>query len=99
PLHAGAVPLRKLGLRVDDPALAGARPGHEQDAWLVAGTDEAVGRSGRAVEEVPRPQPSLLALDERDALAGQHEEVLLPRVGVVEAARPAGMQDGQLDPE
>ncbi len=48
--------------------------------------------SGGAVEEVPRPEEPLLALDEQLALAGQHEERLLLRLGVVEAVRLARLE-------
>jgi hypothetical protein len=44
------------------------------------------------VHEVPRPQPALLALDEQDALAGQHEKVLLVGLAVVQPARVARLQ-------
>jgi hypothetical protein len=49
------------------------------------------------VDEVPLLEPSLLTLDEQDALAGEHEEVLLLRLPVVEAVRLAGWQD--VDPD
>jgi hypothetical protein len=41
----------------------------------------------RAVDEVPRAKPSLVALDQQQALAGQDEEVLLARLTVIEGAR------------
>jgi hypothetical protein len=40
-----------------------------------------------------------LAVDEQRALAGQHEEVLLHALGVVEAVRLAGLEDADVDPE
>ena len=45
-----------------------------------------------------RKQP-LLSLNACDALALQHEEVLLGRVGVVEPTGLTGVEHGQLDPE
>src|SRR4051794_18958340 len=50
------------------------------------------------MEEVPGSEESLLALDEQPALAGQDEEGLLIRLGVVNAALP-GLEDGHVDPE
>jgi len=50
------------------------------------------------VEKVPRPKDPLLALDEQLALPGNHEERLLPRLGVVET-RLARLQDGDVDAE
>ena len=52
---------------------------------------------GGAVEEVPCPEEPLLTLDEQRALPGQHEEVLLLRLGVVEAVRLARLQDVESD--
>ena len=53
----------------------------------------------RAVDEVPRLQPPLLALDHEHALAGDDEEVLLARLAVVHAARLAGLEHGDADAE
>jgi hypothetical protein len=50
------------------------------------------------MEEVPRPQASLLALDEQPALAQEDEERLLVRLGVVEELL-TGLEDGDVDPE
>jgi hypothetical protein len=47
------------------------------------------------VKEVPRPEPALLALDDDEALSGEHEKVLLRRFRVIEAARPAGLEDSE----
>ena len=49
------------------------------------------------LEEVPRPNQPLLALDEQRALPGQHQERLLLRLGVVEAVRLTRLQDVQPD--
>jgi hypothetical protein len=74
--------------------------GHEEDAWFLAGRDEAMGDAGRAVHEVPSLEVVLLAFDDCDALTGEDEEVLL----VVELAmvlRPAlaWLEYGQVVPE
>jgi hypothetical protein len=61
--------------------------------------DEDVLGAGRAVDEVPGLQSALLALDEEQALAGQHEKVLLVRLGVVEPARLSGLDDLERDSE
>jgi hypothetical protein len=47
------------------------------------------------VDEVPGLQPPLLVLDQEDALAAEDEEVLLVRLGVVEAHGRARLEDGQ----
>ena len=47
-------------------------------------------RPRRAVDEVPRPQPSLLALDDQQTLAREDEEVLLRVLGVVHALGSPG---------
>jgi hypothetical protein len=39
------------------------------------------------VHEVPRLQPTLLTLDHQNALTGEHEEILLVGLGVVQPAR------------
>jgi hypothetical protein len=51
------------------------------------------------VEEVPGSQPPLAALDDRDALAGEHEEILLVVLAVVEAARAALAEHGDRVPD
>jgi hypothetical protein len=50
----------------------------------VAGTDEDVLGTRSAVEEVPGAEVTLLALDEQQAFAGEHEEVLLRLLAVVQ---------------
>src|SRR5581483_673593 len=82
---------RELRPRVDDPLLGppATRAAHEDHARLVARADEGVQRPGRAMDEIPRLQATLLALDQQHALARQHEEILLRGLGVVEPARLA----------
>ena len=50
------------------------------------------------MEEVPRPEESLLSLDEETAFPCQHKGRFLVRLGVVEAGL-AGLQDGDVDAE
>ena len=56
-------------------------------------------RAGRAVDEVPGPQLALLLLDDQQARAREHEEVLLARLGVVHAGRLAGLEHRQREAE
>ena len=51
------------------------------------------------MHEVPLLQQPLLALDEQQALTGEHEEVLLRVLAVVHRARLAGPQDAEADAE
>src|SRR3954447_21472120 len=85
--------------RVEDLRVRRAPPVHEDRARAVAGAHGDVARAGRRVEVVPRAHPPLLALDDRDALAGQHEEALELGLLVVEAGRVAGPQDVDADPD
>src|SRR5438067_7475093 len=49
------------------------------------------------MEVVPLPQPALFLLDDQYALARQHEEALLRRLGVVERVRVARPEDAEVD--
>jgi hypothetical protein len=51
------------------------------------------------MHEVPRAQTPLLALDEQQALATEHEEVLLDSLRVVVAVRLAGLDHRHVDPD
>src|SRR5262245_6883172 len=53
---------------------------------------------GRAVDEVPGAQRPLLLLDQEQAGAGEHEEVLLAGLPVVQPGRLAGLEDGEREP-
>src|SRR5919197_6746957 len=53
-LDAGVVRACGLRDRIEERASFKARACHEDDARLVAGADERVTRTGRAVDEVPR---------------------------------------------
>src|SRR3954452_6653025 len=66
-----------------------ARPHGQDHARLVAGADDHVRRTGRAVHEVPSTQPPLLPLDDQQRLTREHEEVLLVGLPVVQPDRLA----------
>ena len=54
---------------------------------------------GGTVDEVPGSERPLLALDKKQALTGEHEEVLRVRLGVVQVSRPAEREHTQIDSE
>src|SRR5919109_4536273 len=70
-----------------------ARPDHEDRARAVARADEHMLGARRTVHEVPSAQRALLAVDDRDALAMEDQEVLLDRLAVIEAVPLAGLHD------
>ena len=76
-----------------------ARADPEHDARPVSGPDDHVLRPGRAVHEVPLAQRSLLALDDQQSLAGEHEEVLLVGLPVVHPDRLARPEHEERDPD
>src|SRR5919201_2813832 len=94
-LDPRSVAERHVGSRVGDALVPGARAGHEDHARPLSGADEDVLGAGWAVDEVPSPERTLLSLDQEQALAGEDEEVLLARLGVVEPARLARLEHGQ----
>src|SRR6266850_1457167 len=98
-MHARVVARRELRDWIVQLRVLRSRAGHEDHARPVAGAQEDVLRPGGTVEEVPRAKKPLLTLDEQPALAGQHEERLLLRLGVVEPVRLAGLEDMESDPE
>ena len=51
------------------------------------------------MEEVPRAKRALPPLDEQQALAGEHEKVLLRTLAVVQADRLPGLENADVDPE
>ena len=74
--------------------------GHEEDAWFLAGRDEAMSDARRAVHEVPSLEAVLLTFDDRDALTGEDEEVLLVvELAVVLGTALAGLEYGEVIPE
>ena len=70
-VRARAVARCELRHRVAHMPVLGPGAGHQDRARPVAGADEDVLRSRRAVDEVPGTQPPLLTLDEQQALAGR----------------------------
>src|SRR5262245_39699545 len=93
-----AVLLGELGHGVVQRLVRPARADHQDRAGPVARADADVARAGREVDEVPGLQPPLLLLDEQQALTGEHEEVLLHALRVIEAVHLAGMEDVDADP-
>jgi hypothetical protein len=51
------------------------------------------------MDEVPRPQPALVLLDQDQALAVEDEKVLLLVLGVVHRVRLPRLEDVDVDPE
>src|SRR4051812_36848429 len=85
--------------RVEDLRAGRARAVHQDRARPVAGADRDVPRAGRRVQVVPRAHPALLALDDRDAFAGEDKEALEVVLLMVEARRVARPQDVHADPD
>src|SRR3954465_9704630 len=98
-LYARTVPRRELRDRVPHAPVSRAGADHQDGARLVAGADEDVLRAGGCVEEIPRAQRALLALDEQRALAREDEKVLLLVLGVVAAVGLARRKDVDADSE
>src|SRR2546421_6037684 len=98
-LRARAVARGELGCRVMELLVRSPRAGHQDHGRSIAGAHEDMLGSGGTVEEVPRPEEPLLAVDEQPALPRQHEERLLLRLGVIEAVRLARLQDAEVDAE
>ena len=98
-LDARAVPARNLGSRVEDLPRLRSRADHEEHARLGSRPDEDVRGSGWAVHEIPGAKLPLFILDHEQTLAGEHEEVLLLRLSVVQAARLPGFHHRERDAE
>ena len=94
----GAVARRQLADGVVDRLPGPPRAGHQDPARTVSGAHEHVRGAGGAVEEAPLREPLLLAVDDRDALPAEHEEVLLEALRVVEAARLPRLEHADADP-
>ena len=71
----------------------------EDGTGPVSRPDDHVVRPGGAVHEVPLPQRPLLALDEQQGVAGEHEEVLLVGFPVVHADGLARPEHEERDPD
>src|SRR5215218_6661482 len=80
---------RQLRARVDDALLRPSlsRTGHEDHARPVPRADEAVVCLSGTVDEVPRSERPLLALDQQQAFAGEDEEFLLVGLTVISPTR------------
>src|SRR5207342_2805462 len=94
----GAVARGLLVARVVQLLALVAHADHQDRARPVAGADDDVVGPGRAVEEVPGLEVPFLILDDQQALAREHEEVLLHALGVVAAVRLARLEDVDADP-
>src|SRR4051794_39949686 len=97
--RGGVVLRRELVHLVVERRVRRAHPDHEDRAGPVAGAHEDVVRAGRAVEVVPLAHRPLLALDDRDAFAREHEEALLHALGVVAAVRLSRLDHVHAGPE
>lgn len=73
--------------------LPSPRADHQYGAWPVPRAHEHMVGTGGAVEEVPLPQPSLLAIENYEALTVEDEKVLLHGLRVIPAIRLAGLHD------
>src|SRR5207302_2550357 len=98
-VDTGAVPERRRFDEVGEPPPPAARADREHDRRPVSCTDDHVRRPAGTVEEVPRFERPLLALDEEQALARQHQEPFLVVLAVIQPERLAGLEDVQVDAE
>jgi hypothetical protein len=90
--HAGAV---TDGRRLDWIASASlllAGPHSQNEGGFAAGGNDRVWRPGWTVDEVPRHEGTFEAFDDQQAVASQHQEVLLAGFVVVERHRLARLQ-------
>ena len=95
--HGSAIPRRDLVRDVERPVIGPASPEGDHGARAVTGTDEHVLGPAGAVQEVPGLQLALLALDDREAAAREHEEALLGVLAVVHAGRFARLQHAEVE--
>lgn len=91
------MPPGDLARDVADGGVRGACAHGDDHGRAVAGPDQHVRGPGRAVEEVPLPQASLLALHDEEALPGHDEEGLVVRLRVVEATRAPRVEHGEVE--
>ena len=97
--YSGGVFLRHRVGRIEDAALSGTGADGEHEARPVACPDDRVRDTGGTVEEIPLLERPLLALDDQEALALEHEEVLLRRLAVVHGHRLTRLHEIEVDPE
>lgn len=76
-----------------------ARTDGEDERGLRARAHDHMLRLRRTMDEVPRPQRTLLTLDDQQAFAAQDEKVLLARLFVVHRHRHPGRQHVEVDAE
>ena len=98
-VHARAVARGELGHRIEHLLVLRPRAGHQDRARPLPGADEDVFGTGRTVDEVPLPQQSFRTLNQQPAFAGEHEERLLLRLGVVETIGLTRLHHGDVDAE
>src|SRR5207247_2298982 len=98
-LDPRAVAPGEVGDGIDDRIVRIPGTDHQDRARAGAGSDEDMARVRWTVHEVPCPQRPLLLLDEQEALAVEDEEVLLRRLGVVEAVRLARLEHADVHPD
>jgi hypothetical protein len=89
---------RQVAHGIADASSFPAGPDSEHEAGTVTGSDEDVLRPGWAVDEIPCAEPPLLAFDQQQALAREHEEVLLCILSVVHPVRLARTENAEADP-
>src|SRR5262245_6435415 len=87
----------QLGAWVEQTRAGLPRADHEDHAGALSGPDEDVFCPRRAVDEIPCLQAVLLAFDQKEALAREHEKVLLLVLPVVHAVRLAGLDNVEVD--
>src|SRR5579859_7887672 len=85
--------------RVASAPLLDPRANGEHERRRVAGRDQCVAGARWAVDEIPRLEWAFDALDYKRAATAEDEEVLLPRLIVVERHRPAGRDPVERDSE
>jgi len=76
-----------------------ARADHQDRARAIAGADRDMRGPRRAVQVIPLAHAALLALDDGQALPGEHEEALLLALAVVAAGGLARVEDVDADPQ
>jgi hypothetical protein len=96
-LRSGAMRKRRGFDLVDNALSPAARTHSEHDRRRVTCTDDHMRCSSRAMEEVPLPELSLLALHDQKALTCEYQEGLLVVLAVVHPHRLARVQDVEVD--
>src|SRR5438067_301225 len=97
--HRGAVAGGDIADRIVRRPLCAPAADHQDGRGAVTGSDDHVRGARRAVQEVPLADRHLLVLDDRKALAAEHDEELLCVLGVVGRGGLAGTEDAHVDPQ